>query len=192
MKRSPVVLLVVLVVGCLMAVGIWAASLVQAATTGDEQLDRHRWRVVRALAKRCGARTSRALARACMTIIRNESAGRPPPVIGDASLPGGPSVGPMQVYRRTALELGLWSPPPDATSDDEQRDAYSTFANDEDACVDWGVAVLLAKLDAADGDLADAIRRYNGGGPAARAYRDRAVAFADATWGGLDGNGNVA
>lgn len=161
------------------------SSLVDSAKTGDGNLDRFAELVVSALDDESAANVDTV--RACMAIIRNESGGRSPPVIGDATLGGGPSVGPMQIYRSTAKDLGLWTPPPEVEGDiDAERASYAELANDETWCVRAGCKVFVTKLQIAGGNVPDAIRRYNGGGPAAAAYRDRAVAFMTATWGSAE------
>lgn len=179
------VLLALLLLGGTVTLAMKAAQLYAATATGTPNLDRFRLSVAWAVARQFGADASPELARAVMAIIRNESQGRPAPVIGDAALGGGPSVGPMQVYRSTAKDLGLWAPPPDAQDDASERDAYASVANDEATGIRWGVAVFAAKLEAAGGDVADALRRYNGGGAAAAAYRDRAISWLDAQGWGL-------
>lgn len=141
-------------------------------STGDPNLDRLRLRVL-VEATKAGVDP-----RVIMGIIHNESGGRPENYLGDVTAPGGPSIGPMQVYRRTALDYGLWAP-----SDPDDRDAYAAMSSDEVQGIAWGVAVFKRKLAEANGDVADAVRRYNGSGSAAEAYRDRALAFISSTYG---------
>lgn len=157
---------------------IQALLMVRAARTGDRAVDRHRWRIVWALWRVFGLRASPSLARAVASIIRQESAGRRPPVVGDADLSGGPSIGPMQVYRRTAVAMGLWTPPPVG-----EVAAYTALASRETMLIEWGVRVLQEKLRITKGDLHEAIRAYNGSGPKAEAYRSKLLATADKTWG---------
>lgn len=121
--------------------------------------------------------------RALMSLCWKESRGRPP-YVGDALLPGGPSIGPMQVYRRTAKDLKLWTPPK-GLSDSQERDLYLQLATDEDLGIHWGVLVFQQKLKEAKGDVGNAIRRYNGSGPAAEKYRDEVLAFATKLWGDI-------
>ncbi len=167
------------------AIAAAVAALAAYMRTGIDALDGLRSRVAWALLKR-GIADPR-YARSMMAIAHNEAPARwdgVSPIVGDATLGGGPSVGPFQVYRSTAKALGLWACPPDITEGgQDERDAYASVANDLDKCTDMGVAVFLDKLDAAGGDFEDAVRRYNGGGAAAQAYKARAVAFAaDQGW----------
>jgi hypothetical protein len=168
------------------------AALRAAVATDDPVLERWAPFVCDAVADVFGNEPK--IARACMSILNNELPGGARRgelvIIGDKDLPGGPSIGPMQVYRATAKDLRLWSPPPDVAGEDPwEREVYASIAHDPEQCIRWGVEVFRAKLQVAGGELDDAIRRYNGGGTAAAKYRDRALAFADATWGGLDGLG---
>lgn len=184
-RRAPLVLVVL---GAVVAFLSWRAwKMYRATQTGIPALDRWRSTVLRAVAATFNVRSSPALARACMTIMHNEAPARwdgEAIIIGDATLGGGPSVGPMQVYRSTAKELGLWAPPPDVAGDiAAEREAYELVATDTARCIAMGVEVLASKLEAADGDLADAIRRYNGGGQKARDYQTHALAFAVERWG---------
>ncbi len=103
--------------------------------------------------------------------------------VGDAGFSVGPSIGPLQVSRGTAIDLGLWTPPDDATPD-EERAAYRAKVTDTDWCVWAGAKVWRAKLSAAGGDLFDAVRRYNGGGALAAAYQDKALGVAEALYPG--------
>lgn len=116
-----------------------------------------------------------------MGIFNNETGGKTdPPVVGDANLGGGPSIGPGQVYRTTAKALGLWTPPPETAGDiDAERAAYAELAKDEGLCVRWSIRVMKSKLEASGGDVAAAIKAYNGSGSAADSYRDKALAFLD-------------
>jgi len=122
--------------------------------------------------------------RAMMTIANNEVDPRLPldAQVGDAALGGGPSVGPWQVYRSTAIGLGLYDPK--GQDVDAQRAEYAKLAADLDWCACAAAVVLKSKLEAARGDWSDAIRRYNGSGPDAEAYRARALAFAESQYGG--------
>jgi hypothetical protein len=182
-RRSFLVLVVLLVV-LLVVTGAWQAwRLYQAmGATGNAVLDSLRWRAVLELV-RAGVVPRVAHARALLSILRNETGGRAGPWIGDETLPGGPSIGPGQVYRATAKDLGLWSAP---TTGDE-RTAYRALGEDlawsQSEGLRWAAVVYRAKLAAAGGDVVDAVRRYNGGGDRAQAYRDRALTWARATWG---------
>lgn len=129
------------------------------------------------------------LVRALMAICKNESpAGGPAPgsaIIGDQGASGGPSIGPMQVYRATARDLGLWDPPGVTIGSQQDRDLYAAQAADEATCIAWGVKVFQNKFHLASEDLPEAIRRYNGSGAKAEKYRDLAIAFINDRWGGL-------
>ncbi len=91
--------------------------------------------------------------------------------VGDVAASGGPSAGPWQVERETAVELQLVDP-------DISRGAYAELAGDLKFAAEAWAAAFDSKLEAAGGDFSDAIRRYNGSGDAAAAYRDRALTFA--------------
>ena len=121
-----------------------------------------------------------------MAIVNNESGGVADikHYLGDKTAKGGPSIGPMQVYRQTAKDLGLWSPPPGATAA-EERAAYEALALDEALGIEWGTAVFADKLRIAKGDISEAVRRYNGAGERAELYRDKALAFFSDKWGAL-------
>jgi hypothetical protein len=201
LKRFGVVALVVLVLVGLALVSTAAAYALWAATgTDDARLEALRWRVAWTVVKVFGISARPMHARAMMAILGNEL---PPgwtpgePVIGDEGFSGGPSVGPGQVYRATAKALGLWTPPGEGMTDEEERAAYRVLAADEPLMVEWAVRVFADKLhqaenaageDASEEDiLADAVRRYNGSGRLAVAYRERAVTRAEGWWGGFTG-----
>lgn len=120
-----------------------------------------------------------AIPRALVAIMNNESGGRTVNLLGDTSASGGPSIGLMQMYRRTAEDLGLWTPPAGA-SEKQARDAYAAASANISTGIRWGVAVFKQKLEDAKGNVPEAIRRYNGSGSAAEAYKQRALAFASA------------
>jgi hypothetical protein len=173
--------LLILAAGAVVAALAYVAESIR---TGNAALDRHRIRIAANALLVFGPRavTDLRIPRALMAILRNESAGKPAPVVGDASLSGGPSIGPMQVYRSTAIDLKLWTPPAGMTAA-QQRAAYAALAMDEGLGIRWGVQVFAEKLRLSGGDIAGAVRRYNGSGSSAEAYRDRALAFAETTWG---------
>jgi hypothetical protein len=165
-----------------------AYALWSATGTGDARLEALRWRVAWQLARQLGAAVRPAHGRAMMAILSIELPDRwtpGTPVVGDVGLGGGPSIGPGQVYRATAKALGLWTPPAGLTEEEERKE-YQALASDEDRLVAWSVAVFRSKLDAASGDVAEAVRRYNGSGPRAETYREKALAFAGSKWGGLE------
>lgn len=119
--------------------------------------------------------------RIIMSLINNESKGDPNNYLGDVAASGGPSIGPMQIYRKTAKDLGLWVPPSgvDATT---ERALYAAMSDDEDQGIRWGIDVFKSKLSAAGGDVTRAIAMYNGSGPAAQTYQQNALAFLGATY----------
>jgi hypothetical protein len=125
--------------------------------------------------------TGRDLAHALVGIANNELPARwsGGVVVGDIALSGGPSVGPLQVYRSTAKSLHLWSAPTDGT---DEASAYALEASDVGTCLTWGCIVFESKLDAAAGNIPEAIRRYNGSGPKAVAYQQHALAFIATHW----------
>ncbi len=144
-------------------------SLSEATPCGIDGIDR--LPIAETVAEVFGPDATVAIARIMVAICWCETGGRTdPPVVGDTSSSGGPSIGPLQVWRQTAIDYGLV---PRMTS----KDTYRAFAASEMLCLKWGVEVFRRKLSDAGGDLADAIRRYNGSGDAARAYRDKALSF---------------
>lgn len=158
--------------------------IAESIKTGLDYLDLVQLRV--AIAGQClvvfGAKavTDLRIPRACMAICHNEvdSSKELTEQVGDVDLPGGPSIGPMQVYFKSAKDYGLV--PSDMSADDYQAKASNLVE-----CIGFGVKVFEHKLSEAGGDVDEAVRRYNGGGDAAQAYKARALAFADKTWGGL-------
>ncbi len=150
-----------------------------AAKTGDPNLDRFgiRGRIILRGAEHFGPRLSRPIVRALMAIVHQESGGLQVNYLGDKTAPGGPSVGPGQVEYATAKELGL-------IPQTETRDQYAARVSQEGWGIDAMVQVFKAKLAAAHGDVADAIRRYNGGGQAALGYQASALDWAQQTWPG--------
>src|SRR6266496_2531887 len=108
-------------------------ALYAATETGDPALEQWRLMICNAVARNFEPGADLVgVAQACLAIVNNEL----PPgaarmhqfIVGDVGLRGGPSIGPMQVYRSTATEMGLFGPPPDATSDQDVRDAYTAIA----------------------------------------------------------------
>lgn len=164
-------------------------KLVTAARgTGNPNVDRFAWKVARAVLLEWGptgqgpnGEPLEGVARLAAQIIDHESRGARPPVLGDQGFSGGPSVGPMQVYRSTAKEMGLWSPSAAAAGNDQlERQEYAAKASDESWCIRAGVAVMRAKQRVLEAYLAthpgetrtlqDLARLYNGAGNAARQY----------------------
>lgn len=177
----------------------WGGALFAALRTGDERLDRvavrglvAAWMPILAWREyRRGPAYIVRLARAYMAIIYQESRGDHS-AVGDREIRGGPSVGLGQVLRRTALDLGLWTDPtPGLDGDDEERRAYEEMRHHPSWQVAAGISVYLDKLhqarragpDPGWDEIWSAVRRYNGSGPAAEAYRKRAYAWARARWG---------
>lgn len=147
--------------------------LYAAARTGVAGVDRPaiRGNAVAALLAAFGLRASRELARAFVAgVVVNEGAYTPGPdgryPLGDVGHRLGPAVGPGQVlsglhlrrlgYTGDALEL--------ARVGNEFRALY------------YAARIFREAVDAAGGDLREAIRRYNGSGPGAEAYAARALA----------------
>lgn len=173
--------------GLVLAGGAFVAGvgfIAQSIATGNPRIDRWgiRGRVAIECLKTFGPRVLRDLSipRAMLLIIDHETRGNPREAVylGDQTASGGPSIGPGQVYRRTAKDLRLWTPPAGAT-DDQERAAYAALATDEALTIRWAVKVFASKLRAANGDVAEAIRRYNGSGPAAESYRAAVLDRAD-------------
>lgn len=168
------------------ATALSAWGIVYAVTrTGDANLDRLalRGRLALEVLKVFPVRgvTDLRLARALMSMVAQESGGKPANYVHDINARFGPGVGPLAVNRGTAKELRLWTPPAGADEATE-RQAYLALAQDEGRGLAWGVRVFAAKLTAAKGDLYDGIRRYNGSGPNAELYRDTVLARAK-RWG---------
>jgi soluble lytic murein transglycosylase-like protein len=160
--------------GAVAVVAVYAWRKLGDLATGDPNLDRLRLRAL------YFSTLYGVDARVTMALIANESEGRPENYVGDVSLSSGPSIGPMQVLRKTAQDYALL--PPELTSD---PDAYLALAQDESLGISLGVRVFKRKLQEAGGNVQDAVRRYNGAGVAADSYRDRALAFIQSTYGGL-------
>lgn len=181
-----------LIIAGLIALGAIIVSsigyIAENIKTGIPSLDR--WEIRYRLAFWCfrtfGAQaiTNPNLPRALMAIVHNESIGLPKFYLGDTTASGGPSIGPMQIYRRTAIDLKLWTPPQGMT-EAEQRKAYAELAQNESMGIRWGVAVFADKLRIAKGNIPEAVRRYNGSGALAEKYQAKALAFANEKWGAL-------
>jgi hypothetical protein len=116
-------------------------------------------------------------ARLVLALMHNESLGDPRNFVGDVALGGGPSIGPMQVYRSTAKAFKLWTP---SGGDLDERAEYASMKDDVWQGIGWGIAVLKDALRQSGGDVAKAFAIYNGGprpGAAAQAYSAKAMAF---------------
>lgn len=158
---------------------IWFMKLRSTLTTDNPNLDRFRTRIALGTLWHFAA-THRndvtSIARALIGIVNRETEGKPAPQIGDVDLPGGPSVGPGQVYRSTAIDLGLV--PPDITTED-----YANKANDENWGIDAMITVFKSKLETVNYDIAKAIRLYNGSGERAIKYQGDVLAWLASTYG---------
>lgn len=153
--------------------------------TGEPSLDRLVPLIVSGIRKHFGSKATLEIVRAAVAILQNESRGLSKYYLGDISAPGGPSIGPMQVYRATAIDLKLWNPPAGIVKgSDADKAAYAALATDEELGVDWAMAVLADKFRIAGGDLKLAVRLYNGSGPKAEAYLQKAIAYAGQKWPG--------
>ena len=134
MKTGELLISVVILVGSLFVTAV--TLIAESIRTGVPSLDRFeiRYRIAFWAFRRFGPRaaTDLRIPRALMAIVNNESGGVADikHYLGDKTAKGGPSIGPMQVYRQTAKDLGLWRPPPGATAA-EERAAYEALALDE-------------------------------------------------------------
>lgn len=189
----------------LLGIGAGAAFawLYQHAATGVATQDRYgiRGSIVLQAIRHFGtgpdARLLPVIVRLYQAKTHNESQGRPGNYLGDTGLQKGPSIGPGQVLRTTAQELGIWQPSAAALATptlDDDRAEYAAKA--QSAGIElWGIGAGLAvfkdKLRIVDATHADgprwgrlwsALRRYNGSGPGAEQYRENAQAFYRRTW----------
>lgn len=175
MRRALPFALLLLLPGALIVLGVFAVltyvKLSAAMKTDDPYLEHYRPRLAWEILLVFGVQASVAVGRAMIGIFDQENKGRAPsPLVGDQSLAGGPSIGPGQVYRSTAIALGLV--PTGTTPED-----YAVLAGDEDKMVGWAVRVFRTKVRAAGGDVAKAIELYNGSGPGAQRYQSDVLAF---------------
>lgn len=163
-------------------------ELARSIVTGDALVDRFAAHVARATIAEHGAAHPELgeLARVALQLVAQETRGRSAPQVGDRAASGGPSVGPMQVYRVTAEELGLFK----ASSSDPHAE-YEQRAWDEAWGIVAGVHVLAVKLRIAKKKattaipagaefgpavIRDGIRRYNGAGDMAARYQGEVLA----------------
>ena len=187
MRRALAIVLALLLVPGALAVAAVAvlARPWKAAATGDAQLDRfgiRGWVVLYAVLT-FGLKVDSAVIEALMGIVHQESKGDPANFLGDATLGGGPSIGPMQVYRSTAKSLNLWTPPASTAGDiDAERAAYALLASSPRIGIKWGVTVFKSKLDAANGNIGDAIHRYNGLGADETVYEQPVLDYVAQTF----------
>jgi hypothetical protein len=188
---SPFVVVVALVLLLLLAgkATMEIGKLVTAARqTGNPDVDPFAWKIARAVVTEWGptgkgpnGEPLEAVAFLAAELVDRESKGRPRNFLGDVALGAGPSVGPMQVYRATAKDLGLWTPSPEAAGDEQAEKAeYAKLAEDTAWGIRAGVAVMRDKQRILDAYVAahpgttrtlqDLARLYNGGGAQARKY----------------------
>lgn len=159
-----------LVPGGLIVVSIFGV-MYAAARTGIAGIDRAaiRGNAVAALLAVFGLRTTRAVVRAFVGgILPNEGAYTPRDgmyPLGDVGHKLGPAVGPGQVLSGLHLaRLGYKGDPKDLAR-----------VGNEFQALYYAARIFREAYDAAGGDLRGAIRRYNGSGPAAEAYAEKAL-----------------
>jgi hypothetical protein len=156
-------------------------SLVHACATGVPGVDRLGTLFAREglLYAPLSLSRQQQFARTLATLCWNETGGKTDaPVLGDTNIDSGPSIGPLQVLRLTAVGYGLWEPSDLSVGDPEAEKAeFADLANDEAFCVHLGAQVFRQKLVEAQQDWPSAIRRYNGAGSRAVAYAQRAADF---------------
>ncbi len=171
--------------GLVGAAAIRAMQIYSATATGDPRLEPLRWPVAVATVGVFGVKASPAIARARIVLPAQENSFGG--AVGDKSASVGPSVTPWQLSRALAMQLGLWTPAASGLSAQGERDAYVA---DAASWTIWRQArnaarAFKSKLAAANGDVADAIRRWNGSGPAAEKYALEASDKATSFCGGL-------
>ena len=121
-----------------------------------------------------------------MAALQRESGGDPANYLGDVAASGGPSIGPLQVERITAVAHGF-------VAADISRADYAALAvpEFEGELFTWGVQVLARARADAGGDPRLTFKNYNGGAhsqsPDAYSYADKALAWIAATYGGSNG-----
>jgi hypothetical protein len=172
--------------GVVVAVSLRMWQLYTQSKTGDPALDALRWPLVFALAWRYPLKvpTSEGLKQiqTMITIANTERSLKGQ--IGDLTAKVGPSIGPWQLSRQGAIDCGVWKPDPSDTLDG-QRASYAAEEYDAGAVLNvkklawWSLVFFQTKLTAAGGDFEEAIRRWNGSGPAAVDYQQRALAAAE-------------
>jgi hypothetical protein len=121
--------------------------------------------------------------RVLVGLVHAESGGDQRQYLGDTMAPSGPAVGPMQVTRGTALILGWWRWDQAPLNSAAERAAYAALATDEEWGIAAGVRVFADKLKTANGNIPEAIRRYNGAGEEAAKYANRVMAWLKTTYG---------
>lgn len=169
-----------------MALGARGYQLYTASATGDAQLDALRWPLIFALATRFPLMvpTGDALKQIQTMIVIANTERSLKGQIGDLTAKVGPSIGPWQLSRQGAIDVGVWKPDPTDTLDG-QRASYAAEEYDSSGVLNvkklarWSLVFFQTKLKAAGGDYEEAIRRWNGSGDAAETYKQRALAAAD-------------
>ena len=149
-----------------------AAVRVASLATGDARLDR--WSL-RARAAWWGWRRGYD-ARILMGMMHTEGAAWLAPQLGDtADYTRGPSVGPLQMSRGTAIERGI-------TSASTSYDGWAAWADPahEATTFGWGAEEFARCWSRAGGDLRTALRLYNG----ADSYAVKTINFLAATYPG--------
>lgn len=169
-----------------MAIGARGWQLYAASATGDPQLDALRWPLIFALATRYPWMLTTSQAekqiQTMITIAAQERSLKGQ--IGDLTAKVGPSIGPWQLSRQGAIDVGVWKPDQTDTIDG-QRASYAAEEYDAGAVLNvkklarWSLIFFQTKLKAAGGDYEEAIRRWNGSGDAAQKYQKEALARAD-------------
>jgi hypothetical protein len=184
-KGLPVLALV-LPGGVLVAISARMYQLFSESATNDPQLDNLRWPLIFALATEYPQKmlTGEGLKQIQTMLVIANTERSLKGQIGDLTATVGPSIGPWQLSRQGAIDVGVWKPDPTDTTDG-QRAAYAAEEYDAGAVLNvkklarWSLVFFQTKLEAANGDFEEAIRRWNGSGPKAVEYQQRALAAAD-------------
>lgn len=164
-----------------------AVFLFEATKTGDPDLDslRIRGNALLALASTFGLKLTKPIARGYLAILHNEAAYREADPryadrqyprgragyypVGDVTARLGPAVGPGQILSGLHLaRLGYTGDPLDLAR-----------VGNEYAALSYSARIYAEALEASKGDVLGAIRRYNGSGVQAEAYKARAMTFAE-------------
>lgn len=118
-----------------------------------------------------------------MAVVWNETKGDPSNYQGDIDSPLGPSIGPMQVSRALAVELGFW--PGNPADDVQDRADYLAQSSDEGQGMRWGCKALAHKISEASGSVLNGIGLYNGSlaNPKVQGYQADAQSFLTSNYG---------
>lgn len=174
----PFALIALAVIALLVLTGAAMTSYDPAKIrTGNADIDR--LPLASAIGRVWGASCPVGIARAVTAIVHLESGGRPAQYLGDTGIASGPSIGPMQVLRTSAIDLGI-------VPKDISRTEYARYAYDEAAGCYWGCLEFKSWLARASGDIATALQYYNGGmsgSAASQAYREDALTWLSSTFG---------